>query len=161
MSLSNVLRDQRQNLALISSLASQVNLGKVRDLIREAEYEIEQEEKRLEEMEDKRQPWVMRLEILTQAKGKWWVRWTGADGCYRWLHPDTNMWIEEPHQINMPMFKSELSISPVPFVVVVAKTIIHYRMQRFRAWLHWKYVCRRLRTAKLLCSSKPQMVWIA
>lgn len=54
MSWSNVLRDQRQNLALISSWASQVRLGKVRDLIREAEYEIEKEENRVEEMEDKR-----------------------------------------------------------------------------------------------------------
>lgn len=108
MSWSNVLRDQRQNLALISSWASQVRLGKVRDLIRKAEYEIEQEEKRVEEMEDKRQPWVRRLEIFARSKGKWWVRWTGADGRYRWLHPDTNLWIEEPHQIKMPMFKGEL-----------------------------------------------------
>ena len=64
--------------------------------------------------------WVKWLTIGQMDAGKWWVRWTGADGIYRWLHPNTNQWIEEPHQITMPTFKSELVAtlaaekSPIP-----------------------------------------------
>ncbi len=50
-------------------------------------------------------PWASYMEIVPHSENKIWVRWTGIDGIYRWLHPDTRTWVEEPHQINMPMFR--------------------------------------------------------
>lgn len=49
-------------------------------------------------------PWRTFMEIVPKEEGQIWVRWTGYDGIYRWLHPDTKQWVEEPNQINMPMF---------------------------------------------------------
>lgn len=54
------------------------------------------------------EPWVKHLTIGCMDNEKWWVRWTGADGIYRWLHPETNQWVEEPNQIGMPTHNTEL-----------------------------------------------------
>lgn len=51
-------------------------------------------------------PWARFLTILPKEAGEIWVRWTGADGIYRWLHPVDSWWVEEPDQINMPLFFS-------------------------------------------------------
>ena len=47
-------------------------------------------------------------EIGFREAGKWWVRFTGNDGIYRWLHPD-GTWVEEPNQINMPDYPSRFA----------------------------------------------------
>lgn len=52
-------------------------------------------------------PWVKYLTIGCMDDAKWWVRWTGADGIYRWLHPETNQWVDEPQQIGMPTHLSQ------------------------------------------------------
>ena len=51
-------------------------------------------------------PWAKFLEIIYKNQNEYWVRWTGDDGIYRWLHPLDNRWIEEPHQIDMPCFSN-------------------------------------------------------
>lgn len=48
---SECVRQQRQALESVASWASQVNLGRARDLIREASYELKKEEERAEEIE--------------------------------------------------------------------------------------------------------------
>lgn len=52
--------------------------------------------------------WYHFLEIGCRSDFDFWVRWTGTDYIYRWLHPETNEWIDEPHQITMPGFKTRL-----------------------------------------------------
>lgn len=51
-------------------------------------------------------PWSRHMTIEQKTAGQIWVRWTGADGIYRWLHPIDKTWIEEPNQIDMPLFPS-------------------------------------------------------
>lgn len=65
-------------------------------------------------------PWATYCEIFPQDQGKIWVRFTGPDGIYRWLHPVEKRWVEEPDQIDMPMFpdfataRAAADISPEP-----------------------------------------------
>lgn len=49
-------------------------------------------------------PWAHYLQIMPKQSNQIWVRWTGADGIYRWLHAAENRWVEEPEQIAMPLF---------------------------------------------------------
>ncbi len=51
-----------------------------------------------------RKPWARYMWIEPNTSGYFWLRWTGADGIYRWLHPTEKKWVEEPHQIDMPLF---------------------------------------------------------
>lgn len=51
-------------------------------------------------------PWADLLYIGWIDSNKFWVRWTGQDGIYRWLHSLENRWIEEPNQKNMPYFNN-------------------------------------------------------
>ena len=51
-------------------------------------------------------PWASYLEIGWKSQGNYWVRWTGADGIYRWLHATEKRWLEEPEQITMPAFSN-------------------------------------------------------
>ncbi len=50
-------------------------------------------------------PWASTCTIMPRAEGEWWVRFTGSDAIYRWLHPQ-GVWVEEPDQIGMPLFKT-------------------------------------------------------
>lgn len=64
--------------------------------------------------------WARYMWIEQRAPGQIWVRWTGADGIYRWLHPTENRWVEEPEQVGMPLFRNHASAmlaarrSPMP-----------------------------------------------
>lgn len=49
-------------------------------------------------------PWASACEIFPKAEREIWVRFTGADGIYWWLHPIEKRWVGEPEQTNMPMF---------------------------------------------------------
>jgi hypothetical protein len=57
-------------------------------------------------------PWEGYIDIFpysTKTAGqKWWVRHCDSTGIYRWLHPNTLKWVEEPAQIGMPLFSSQM-----------------------------------------------------
>ncbi len=48
-------------------------------------------------------PWANSCTIMDGPGDGFWVRFTGSDGIYRWLHPNGG-WVEEPNQIGMQMF---------------------------------------------------------
>lgn len=57
-------------------------------------------------------PWASSLYIGFSSSllhNSFWVRWTGADGVYRWLHPTEKRWVGEPEQIEMPKFSNYAS----------------------------------------------------
>jgi hypothetical protein len=52
--------------------------------------------------------WARFVEVWPYSSDKYWARYTGNDGIYRWLHPTENRWVEEPDQVGMPLFPSEI-----------------------------------------------------